>query len=88
MFLALMVILELLSYNYYQSSKARQIIYLSYSVNAFEFVSGYIQKLMANIPRLNDSIVCRDNTIRYVDNNKKIISECRFFTSLGRAPAT
>ena len=88
MFLALMVILELLSYNYYQSSKARQIIYLSYSVNAFEFVSGYIQKLMANIPRLNDSIVCRDNTIRYVDNNKKVISECRFFTSLWRAPAT
>ena len=88
MFLALMVILELLSYNYYQSSKARQIIYLSYSVNAFEFVSGYIQKLMANIPRLNDSIVCRDNTIRYVDNNKKTISECRFFTSLWRAPAT
>lgn len=88
MFLALMVILELLSYNYYQSSKARQIIYLSYSVNAFEFVSWYIQKLMANIPRLNDSIVCRDNTIRYVDNNKKTISECRFFTSLWRAPAT
>lgn len=88
MFLALMVILELLSYNYYQSSKARQIIYLSYSVNAFEFVSGYIQKLMANIPRLNDSIICRDNTIRYVDNNKKTISECRFFTSLWRAPAT
>ena len=93
MFLALMVILELLSYNYYQSSKARQIIYLSYSVNAFEFVSGYIQKLMANIPRLNDSIVCRDNTIRYVDTSSwkwagKTISECRFFTSLWRAPAT
>lgn len=88
MFLALMVILELLSYNYYQSSKARQIIYLSYSVNAFEFVSWYIQKLMTNIPRLNDSIICRDNTVRYVDNNKKTISECRFFTSLWRAPAT
>ena len=88
MFLALVVILELLSYNYYQSSKARQIIYLSYSVNAFEFVSWYIQKLMANIPWLNDSIICRDNTIRFVDNNKKTISECRFFTSLWRAPAT
>ena len=91
MFLALMVILELLSYNYYQSSKARQIIYLSYSVNAFEFVSWYIQKLMANIPRLNDSIICRDNTIRFVDTSwpkPKTISECRFFTSLWRAPAT
>ena len=103
MFLALMVILELLSYNYYQSSKARQIIYLSYSVNAFDFVSWYIQKLMANIPRLSDCIVCSDNTIRFIDTSQsdtsswwrsssrwksKIISECRFFTSLWRAPAT
>lgn len=102
MFLALMVILELLSYNYYQSSKARQIIYLSYSVNAFDFVSWYIQKLMANIPRLSDCIVCSDNTIRFIDTSSswwtswwwkskwkiKIISECRFFTSLWRAPAT
>ena len=96
MFLALIVILELLAYNYYQSSKARQIIYLSYSVNAFEFVSWYIQKLMANIPRLNDCIVCRDNTIRFIDTSlnsnwkpkNSVISECRFFTSLWRAPAT
>lgn len=98
MFLALMVIMELLSYNYYQSSKQRQILYLSYSVNAFDFVAGYIKKLMWNIPWLSDVIEARDNTIRYVDvlpasagswkAKKNVISECRFFTAQWRAPAT
>lgn len=97
MFLALMVIMELLSYNYYQSSKQRQILYLSYSVNAFDFVAGYIKKLMWNIPWLSDVIEARDNTIRYVEMQpasawgkakKNVISECRFFTAQWRAPAT
>lgn len=92
-----MVIMELLSYNYYQSSKQRQILYLSYSVNAFDFVAGYIKKLMWNIPWLSDVIEARDNTIRYVEMQpasawgkakKNVISECRFFTAQWRAPAT